>query len=93
LAVAESGEVETVFPGKAWVEAAPQSQGVDPERLQAALLEYLGEQMRDWGGIDSIVIARHGRLIWKGPKSGESIQVSPSRARPWGCSSTMPKFP
>lgn len=68
------GQSARVFPGKSWQQASPSSQGVDEAKLKTAV-DDLAEGFRDWGGIDKLVIVRHGRLIWKGPKSDESIQV------------------
>ena len=65
---------ETVFPGKSWLVASPSSQGVDEEKFKSAV-DHLAERFRDWGGIETLVIVRHGRLIWNGPRGDESIQV------------------
>ena len=55
-----------VFPGVAWDEATPESQGVDSARLQAAV-DYLHDHVgRD--GVKRLAIVRNGRLIWKGPE-------------------------
>lgn len=54
----------TVFPGKAWAEASPESQGVDAAKLQeaAALLERtIGKD-----GVHELLIVRNGRVIWQG---------------------------
>ena len=83
LAVAESGEVETGFPGKAWVEAAPQSQGVDPERLQAALLEYLGEQMRAYSQRSAPECRRASSISSaSGSVATANTKMAPSAASP-----------
>jgi CubicO group peptidase (beta-lactamase class C family) len=55
---------ETVFPGAAWEEATPESQGVDGRLLDeaAAMLEHTVG--RD--GARELVVIRNGRIIWKG---------------------------
>jgi CubicO group peptidase (beta-lactamase class C family) len=58
---------DVVFPGDAWETATPESQGVDPRRLDAAL-QYLEGQCGEYGIRETVVI-RHGRLIWEGPDS------------------------
>jgi CubicO group peptidase (beta-lactamase class C family) len=53
-----------VFPGERWEERAPASQGIDPEKLKAAIA-YLEENSgRD--GVRELAIVRNGYLIWKG---------------------------
>ncbi|MBL7224121.1 MAG: serine hydrolase, partial [Candidatus Brocadiae bacterium] len=55
-----------VFPGRAWVETTPESQGLDPAKLKAAIA-YLNEHTgRD--GVRELVIVRHGRIVWKGDR-------------------------
>ena len=61
-----AGAESMVFPGAAWDEAAPESQGVDSARLQAAA-DYLREHSGS-NGVQRLVIIRNGRLIWKGPE-------------------------
>lgn len=61
------GADESVFPGAAWEQSTPESQGIDSAKLQAAV-EYLG----DAGGKDGVkrmVIVRNGRMIWRGPEA------------------------
>ncbi len=58
---------QPVFPGKAWQEATPESQGVDPRRLNAAL-QYL-ERHSGSNGVRRVVVVRNGRIIWKGPEA------------------------
>jgi CubicO group peptidase (beta-lactamase class C family) len=53
-----------VFPGKEWEEAAPQSQGVDAAKLNAAV--SLLDRTVGTNGVRELVIIRNGRLIWKG---------------------------
>lgn len=60
-----SSEKAIVFPGKAWKHASPESQGIDPNRLQIAL-----KHLRDVcgaHGTDKVVIVRNGYVIWQGP--------------------------
>jgi CubicO group peptidase (beta-lactamase class C family) len=64
----------TVFPGTDWQEATPESQGVDPGRLQDAV-DGLAGALRDWGGTDTLFIVRNGRAIFAGPKSAEQYQI------------------
>ena len=52
------------FPGHDWEEATPESQGVDPARLDAAIT-YLRENVGQ-DGVQRLVIVRNGRMIWKG---------------------------
>ena len=62
-AIARSAQ-PTIFPAEKWEEATPASQGVDPEKLKAAV-DLLARTV----GTDTakeLVIIRNGRLIWKG---------------------------
>ena len=54
-----------VFPGKSWQEATPQSQGVDPAKLAAAVAYLQKNSGRD--GVKELVIVRNGCMIWRGP--------------------------
>jgi CubicO group peptidase (beta-lactamase class C family) len=55
---------EMTFPAKDWQEVAPETAGLDPERLRAAV-EYLQKHSgRD--GVRELVIIRDGRLVWRG---------------------------
>ena len=63
-AAARAGET-MVFPGKAWEEATPQSQGVDPKALADAVAHLRANTGRD--GVNELAIIRNGRMIWKGP--------------------------
>ncbi len=57
----------SVFPGHRWDEATPESQNVDPAKLDAAV-QYLSEAAgRD--GVKRMVIVRNGRVIWRGPEA------------------------
>ena len=62
-----AGGSSSVFPGKAWVEATPQSQSVDPEKLNAAI-KYL-EKHAGSNGVRRMVVVRNGRMIWTGPEA------------------------
>lgn len=53
------------FPGRTWQGASPESQGVDPATLKAAI-EYMDSHFGA-GGARQLVVVRNGRLIWKGP--------------------------
>jgi CubicO group peptidase (beta-lactamase class C family) len=57
---------ETVFPTAAWQQAAPRSQGVDPERLAAAVRFLEENSARD--GVKELFIVRRGRVVWEGPQ-------------------------
>ncbi len=62
------------FPGKDWEEATPSSQGVDPEKLRAAI-EYL-EKQSGAEGVKRLVIVRHGRMIFRGPEADRQQPVA-----------------
>ncbi len=62
-----AGRQQTVFPGKQWEQAPPQTQHVDPKKLQAAVT-YL-EQHAGSSGVRRMVIVRNGRMIWRGPEA------------------------
>jgi CubicO group peptidase (beta-lactamase class C family) len=53
-----------VFPGEAWDEVTPVSQGLDSGKLAGAV-EYL-EQNAGRDGVRELLIVRNGRMIWKG---------------------------
>ena len=53
-----------VFPGKEWETASPESQGVDPAKLQEAV-SLLGRTVGA-DGTRELVIIRNGRVIWRG---------------------------
>jgi CubicO group peptidase (beta-lactamase class C family) len=54
------------FPGKEWERAAPESQGVDSEKLRAAISYLERHAPRD--GVQELVIVRNGRMIHAGPR-------------------------
>ena len=62
-----AGADECVFPGAAWEQATPESQGVDSAKLQAAV-DYLREAGGK-EGVKRMVIVRNGRMIWRGPEA------------------------
>ena len=53
------------FPEEQWEERAPETQGVDPAKLRAAV-EYL-EKNAGRDGVRELAVIRNGYLIWKGP--------------------------
>ena len=55
---------KAVFPAQDWQRAAPESQGMDSARLNAAA-EYLRENSGP-DGVDQLVIIRNGSMVWKG---------------------------
>ena len=54
----------SIFPGKNWEEASPESQGVDSARLEKVINDFAERIGKD--GARELVIIRHGRMIWKG---------------------------
>ena len=57
---------DMVFPGRDWEEATPESQGVNPTKLEEAV-KFL-EKHSGPDGVKEAVIIRDGRMIWKGPE-------------------------
>jgi len=55
---------QMTFPGQQWQEATPASQGIDSEKLIAAV-EYLSKHSGP-DGVKELVIIRNGYVIWKG---------------------------
>lgn len=55
---------EMKFPGAEWDEAAPESQGVNSTKLEAAIRGL--EQNAGGDGVKELVIARNGVMIWRG---------------------------
>ena len=52
------------FPGKAWEVVRPEAEGLDPDRLRAAI-DILKEKVgRD--GVEELLIVRRGRVVWHG---------------------------
>ena len=68
-----AGPDDMVFPGRAWVEATPESQGVDAAKLLAAV-DYLREAAGQ-EGVKRMVVVRNGRVIWRGPESDKAQGV------------------
>ena len=64
LATAAAHAGDTVFPGAAWEQAAPASQGIDAAKLATAV-EYLRANSGH-DGVTELVIVRNGYLIWHG---------------------------
>jgi len=55
---------EMTFPGESWQEVAPESQGVDPAKLDEAISYLKSHSGSD--GVTELVIVRNGCMIWKG---------------------------
>lgn len=68
-----SSAARVIFPERDWVEATPESQGVDGAKLRAAVA-WLDAQSRP-DGAKALVMVRHGRLIWKGPEADAARPV------------------
>ena len=66
LTASSARAAETVFPGKEWQEATPESQGVDSAKLKAA-----AEEME----VPQLVVVRNGYLILKGPEADAYHQI------------------
>ncbi len=64
LLVATKAAAAPPFPTAAWEEATPASQGVDAEKLQAAV-ELLARTVGN-DAAKELVIIKNGRLIWRG---------------------------
>jgi CubicO group peptidase (beta-lactamase class C family) len=80
LAAALAAGQQTVFPQKDWTEAAPESQGVDPARLKAAVAHMEANFGPD--GARELVVVRNGYLIHKGPGADTYHNV-------WSCTKTF----
>ncbi|MSU49119.1 MAG: hypothetical protein EXS37_08560 [Opitutus sp.] len=61
---ARPGATTSVFPGKDWEIATPESQGVDAAKLQVAVAHL--EKTIGKDGVRELVVIRHGRMIWHG---------------------------
>lgn len=59
-----AGAQEMIFPGTDWLEATPESQGVDSAKLHRAIAHLAAHTGRDKAR--ELVIVVNGRLIWKG---------------------------
>ena len=58
---------DPVFPGEHWLEATPESQGIDPSKLDAAI-GYLADHAGP-DGVKELVIVCNGYLIWEGTET------------------------
>ena len=67
------GGVSTVYPGRDWLEATPESQGVDPAKLGEAVAWL--DQHSGPDGAKGLVLIRNGRLIWKGTEAGACRKI------------------
>jgi CubicO group peptidase (beta-lactamase class C family) len=54
----------TIFPDKDWATASPDSMGVHPDTLRAAL-DFLAQFCKE-DGLEETMVIRHGRVIWSG---------------------------
>ena len=64
LAAGAPEAIEMVFPGEEWVKVSPQSEGIDPAALDAAIGYLAGHSGRD--GARELVVVRDGRMVWSG---------------------------
>jgi len=64
----------SVYPGKDWAQASPESQGGDSAKLKAAV-EYLASGLREYGGAGTLFISRNGYVIWAGPECDRQYQI------------------
>jgi CubicO group peptidase (beta-lactamase class C family) len=71
---------EMEFPEGDWVEKTPESQGINPEKLNRALA-YLADQCGEHK-TDQTVVIRNGYLIWKGNDIDNIHNV-------WSCSKSF----
>ncbi|MBN1509173.1 MAG: serine hydrolase [Sedimentisphaerales bacterium] len=80
--IAETGgsQPAAVFPGEQWREASPESQGVDVDKLKAAVA-YMDSHFGP-DGARELVIVRRGFLIWQGPDIDAYHNV-------WSCTKTF----
>jgi len=74
LWAAGTGRAGTAFPAAGWQEVRPESQGVASPSLRAAV-QHLDDRLQGYGGSRTLVIARSGRLIWRGPDCGVPYQI------------------
>ena len=72
FSVVEKGGM--VFPGQAWQQVTPDSQGITQGKLSAAM-EYLGHGLSEYGGTGAMLIVRNGYEIWAGPDSDKEYQI------------------
>ncbi len=70
---AASGDNQAiVYPGRQWTSASPQSQGLDPEKLQAAV-EHV-RSVTGEVGVSRMVIVRNGYVVWQGEQA-EKVDI------------------
>ena len=79
-AVANASGTRAVFPGDTWQRAKPESQGVDPAKLQAAV-DFMDKAYGP-DGAKELVIIRNGYLIWEGPQADAYHPI-------WSCTKTF----
>jgi CubicO group peptidase (beta-lactamase class C family) len=65
---------QMVFPGKDWAKASPQSQGVDPAKLKAAV-DYLARSLKEYGGAGTVFMVHNGYVIWAEPECDRQYQI------------------
>jgi CubicO group peptidase (beta-lactamase class C family) len=69
-----------VFPGKEWEVVKPEEEGLDADRLRAAV-EVLKEKVgRD--GANELVIVRRGRIVWQGDEADKVHGI-------WSCTKSF----
>ncbi len=56
---------DLLLPGADFLEATPESQGLDPKKLAKAVKQIKKISGRD--GVDQCLVLRHGYLVWHGP--------------------------
>lgn len=69
-----------VFPGKDWQTAQPESQGVDSQKLAAAMEDL--ESVCGPVGISEVVVVRNGVVIWQGDNVSNKHLV-------WSCTKSF----
>ena len=79
-AVANASGTRAVFPGDTWQRAKPESQGVDPAKLQAAV-DFMDKAYGPDGAKELVIIC-NGYLIWEGPQADAYHPI-------WSCTKTF----
>jgi len=69
-----------VYPGEAWAEASPESQGIDSAKLREAL-DWLATNTGANGTSETVVV-RRGFLVWKGANVDRKHSV-------WSCTKSL----
>ena len=59
-----TAQSKMTFPGKDWEIVEPAAEGIDPDRLAAAIAVLKEKVGRD--GVKELVIVRRGRMVWHG---------------------------